>query len=213
MVAQLPAIKDDVVTMERNTNRLINLVNQILDFRQTETKGFSLDFSMVNLNAILQEAYLTFESFARKKRLSYQIDMPSTDVYVNADGEALNKIFSNLFSNATKYAKSKVRIDVILPPEANEYLAIEISNDGFIIPKSMKEKIFEPFFRLKETAKQKGTGIGLALARSLVELHKGELFLKDKETGWNVFVVKLPYDQSLQKKKKSVPIPFAMKIK
>ena len=214
MVTDIPAIRDDVVTMERNTNRLINLVNQILDFRQTETKGFSLDFTTVNLNAILEEAYLTFEPFAKKRRLQYQVQLPSDPVNILADGEALNKIFSNLFSNATKYAKSKVKIELIPPRVDDAFLFIEIANDGFIIPKNMKEKIFEPFFRLKETVKQKGTGIGLALARSLVELHQGSLFLKEKEDEMNVFVVKLPYNKNLQKRKsKTAEATSLMKMK
>ncbi len=65
----------------------------------------------------------------------------------------------------------------------------------------MKEKIFEPFFRLKETIKQKGTGIGLALARSLVELHNGDIYLKEPEDGLNTFVVSLPNHPDQQKKK------------
>jgi signal transduction histidine kinase len=61
----------------------------------------------------------------------------------------------------------------------------------------MKDKIFEPFFRLKETEKQKGTGIGLAISQSLVELHKGTLKLKDNESGFNVFSLTLPrYQQN-----------------
>ena len=206
MVGQVPAIKDDVVTMERNTNRLVNLINQILDFRQTETKGFSLDFSPVNLNEILQEAYLTFEPVAKKRNLSYAIDLPSTQINTMADAEALNKIFNNLFSNATKYAESKVNIKLIAPDKEKEKLIIEISNDGYIIPRGMKEKIFEPFFRLKETLKKKGTGIGLALARSLVELHKGDIYLKDPENGMNIFVVRLPYDFGQQKKRSNTKV-------
>ena len=79
MITELPAIKEDVVTMERNTNRLINLINQILDFRQTETKGFSLDFTNVNINELLEEAYLTFEPVAKKKKLTYTMDLPATN--------------------------------------------------------------------------------------------------------------------------------------
>src|SRR5688572_12137121 len=131
-----------------------------------------------------------------------------------ADGEALLKIFSNLLSNATQYAKSKVSIQLIPPKEGEHFLVVEIANDGFIIPKAMKEKIFEPFFRLKETVKQKGTGIGLALARSLAELHQGELYLKDKEEGQNVFVLKLPYASNLQKgNAKTVSLSSLMKLK
>jgi signal transduction histidine kinase len=202
MVHEVPAIKEDVITMERNTNRLINLINQILDFRQTETKGFSLDFTNVNITEVLKEAYVTFEPVAKKKNLEYKIDMPLRDVYTMADNEALNKIFSNLFSNAVKYANKEVYIKLEQPAKGDNFLIIEIRNDGFVIPAEMRGKIFEPFYRLKETMKQKGTGIGLALARSLVELHKGHLFMKDSDAHLNVFVLRIPYYHPLPNKRK-----------
>lgn len=201
MVNEVPAIREDVITMERNTNRLVNLINQILDFRQTETHGFSLDFSSVNLKDILQEIYLTFEPVAKKRKLSYDLELPTGEIHTMADAEALNKIFTNLFSNATKYAEKRVSIKLLTPEKNAESLVIEIRNDGYLIPKAMKEKIFEPFFRLKETIKQKGTGIGLALARSLVELHEGDIYLKESEEGINTFVVILPYQADHQKRK------------
>lgn len=103
---------------------------------------------------------------------------------------------------------------MISPAKEEENLIIEISNDGYLIPKGMKEKIFEPFFRLKETIKQKGTGIGLALARSLVELHNGAIYLKDREDGMNTFVVSLPYDADQQKRKiKTAVVTALAKIK
>lgn len=193
MINDLPEIKEDVTMMERNTNRLVNLVNQILDFRQTETKGFSLDFTSLNMNEVLLEAYATFEPIAKKRNLHYTIELPEAAVYIMADQEAMVKIFSNLFNNAVKYADTQVQIRLLSQHKKEEDLLIEISNDGFIIPDELKEKIFEPFFRLKETAKQKGTGIGLALARSLAELHKGNLFVRNSQTGMNTFVVRLPY--------------------
>ena len=189
--------------MERNTNRLVNLVNQILDFRQTETKGFSLDFIPVNMNEVLLESFTTFEPIAKKRKLNYTIDLPEQAVHVMADYEALVKIFSNLFSNAVKYADTVVQVRLPDQNKKEADLLIEISNDGFLIPDDLKEKIFEPFFRLKETAKQKGTGIGLALARSLVELHEGNLFVRDSETGMNTFVLRLPYKLLVKKKRNS----------
>jgi ligand-binding sensor domain-containing protein/signal transduction histidine kinase len=200
MVERVPAIKDDVQTMERNTNRLVNLVNQIMDFRQTETKGFSLDFSYVNISDLLRETFLTFEPYAKKRSLDYHLDMPAGDIFLSADDEAMNKIFSNLFSNAVKYADKIVEIKVIPPMKEDSFLSIEFRNDGFVIPPEMNDKIFEPFYRLKETIKQKGTGIGLALARSLVELHQGKLYLEKPDDGMNIFVLMLPVSRGNIKK-------------
>ena len=192
MVTEVPQIKEDVATMERNTSRLVNLINQILDFRQTETKSFSLDFAKTNLNEILQEVYVTFEPLAKKRNLKYVLKLPSFDVYTIADAEALLKIFSNLFNNAVKYADKEVSVTMHRPEKEDKLLTIEFQNDGHIIPAEMSDKIFEPFYRLKETSKQKGTGIGLALARSLAELHKGRLFLKLYDKRLNTFVLLLP---------------------
>lgn len=200
MVKDIPQIEDDVITMERNTNRLVNLTTQILDFRQVETRGFSLYFTEVNLNELLEDMFITFEPLARKKKLSYAIDFPSSHVHIMADAEALNKIFSNLFSNAVKYADKKVKIHLLKPAKEDDMVFIEIKNDGFLIPNEMKEKIFEPFFRLKESVKQKGTGIGLALARSLVELHNGKLYLDASEDNMNTFMLALPGNRSHDRK-------------
>jgi signal transduction histidine kinase len=195
MIDRLPEIKEDVITMERNTNRLIALVTQILDFRQTETRGFRLDFTKVNITEVLQETYLNFNAMAKKKNLTYHFEHPAADVFAMADEEALNKIFSNLFSNAVKYGQGQVFVRLLPPKNEEDNIVIEIANDGPLIPEEMKERIFEPFYRLKETIRQKGTGIGLALARSLVELHKGRLFLDDSWPGMNKFKLILPINK------------------
>jgi signal transduction histidine kinase len=120
-----------------------------------------------------------------------------------ADEEALIKVFSNLFSNAVKYGQEQVHITLLQPKGEEDEVIIQIANDGPIIPEEMKERIFEPFYRLKETIRQKGTGIGLALARSLVELHKGRLFLDDTWPGMNIFTLILPRRPQPGNKKKN----------
>ena len=190
MVDELPGIKEDVYMMERNTNRLIALVNQILDFRQTETKGFKLDFTRVNVTALLQENFASFAALAKKKGLDYRFDHPDNDIYAMADEEALNKIFSNLFSNAIKYSEKTVLVSLERAVAAE--LTIRFSNDGPLIPEERRERIFEPFYRLKGNGKEKGTGIGLALARSLAELHEGAISVSDSPDPYNNFVFSLP---------------------
>lgn len=190
-VDEIPEIKDDVGMMNRNTKRLLNLVTQILDFRQTEIKGFSLDFTSVNICELLNETYINFKTLAGKRKLMYELALPPLEVCISADEEALQKIFSNLFSNAIKYADKKVIIQ-LHEKNKNQEIVIEIKNDGLLIPFEMKERIFEPFYRLHQNVKQKGTGIGLTLARSLTELHKGNLYVKDSKEAMNIFILVLP---------------------
>jgi len=191
-VDDMPSIKEDVVTMERNTNRLIALVTQILDFRKTETKGFSLDFTEVNIGSLLQETFLDFTTLAKKRKLSYQLYLPHTPIHAWVDEEALHKIFSNLLSNAVKYGAQQAHVTLHELQKGDSHFIVKVTNDGHIIPEEMQEKIFEPFYRLKETTKQKGTGIGLTLSRSLAELHNGTLTLEDSKNGLNCFVLCVP---------------------
>jgi ligand-binding sensor domain-containing protein/signal transduction histidine kinase len=190
-VYDLPQIKEDVVLMERNTDRLIKLVSQILDFRKIETKGFILDYTEVNVTKLLQTEFHTFEDLAKRRNLKYILKCDSEDVFAFTDEEALTKIFSNLFNNAIKYAHKKVSIRLLNSSDSSTF-TIEFENDGLIIPIEMRTKIFEPFYRLKETLKQQGTGIGLSLTMSLTELLHGKVFVKDTDDGLNVFVLSLP---------------------
>ncbi len=190
-VDEIPAIKEDIVLMDRNTNRLIALVTQILDFRKVENKGFNVDFKKVNVTNLLKESYLNFSPLPKKRKLVYTIDCPSEDIYAYVDEEALNKIFSNLYNNAIKFAIQNVAIRLMPIQKDDTYCYIEFENDGFKIPHEKREKIFEPFYRLSES-KQEGTGIGLALARSLTELINGDLYLKETADSSIIFVLCLP---------------------
>ncbi len=187
-----PDLHNSLRIMERNTNRLIDLTNQLLDFRQTETKGFSLSFTPINIPELLEETYANFKPLAEERNLQFTMELPAQPLHTMADLEALNKIFSNIFSNAIKYADRKVHVQLLPFGQEDSLFGIEVANDGHLIPYDMKEKIFEPFFRLKRMEKQKGTGIGLALARSLAQLLKGDLYFKETNDKLNVFVINLP---------------------
>ncbi len=191
----VPVIKDSLRIMERNTDRLIDLTNQLLDFRQTEIKGFSLHCVKTDITEILEDTFTSFKPLAEQKNCSFTIDLPATKLFACVDLDAFNKILTNLFSNAIKYAATNVIVQLLPVKETDQFFTIEIKNDGYLVPYEMKDKIFEPFFRLKETEKQKGTGIGLALSRSLVQLHKGVLDIKASENAMNVFYLVMPINQ------------------
>jgi len=105
----------------------------------------------------------------------------------------------NLFSNAVKYADQQVIAQLHPVQKDDIQFGFEITNDGAPIPAEMRERIFEAFYRIKNT-KQKGTGIGLTLARSLTQLHQGQLFVKESAVNVNTFMLCLPLQPPAKKK-------------
>jgi len=187
--------KENLRTMERNTNRLIDLTNQLLDFRKTETDKFRLSFVKTDISDMIRETFSNFQLAAEEKNIQFRLEMPRLSLQAFVDPEAVKKMLSNLINNAVKYADNKVFVQLLPFSSEDKVFSIEIRNDGHLIPYDQKEKIFEPFYRLKETEKQAGTGIGLPLSRSLAELHKGVLDLKKPENGMNLFSLVLPIHQ------------------
>jgi ligand-binding sensor domain-containing protein/signal transduction histidine kinase/DNA-binding response OmpR family regulator len=188
-------INYNLKTMEKNTNRLIDLTNQLLDFRNTEMDKFSLNFVKTDISELIGETYRSFELAAEEKNIIFKLELPGIALQAFVDPESLRKILSNLFHNAIKYAETAVIVRLKNFSSEDKLFTITIQNDGFVIPYDLKEKIFEPFYRIKETEKQPGNGIGLPLSRSLAELHKGVLDLSKPENGFNSFVLTLPIHQ------------------
>ncbi len=190
--------REDLNVMKQNTERLLNLVNQLLDFRKTESQGFRLNFTECNVTEILKETHKRFTSLAKQKGLNFVLNVPEQDFYAHINQEAFTKIISNLLNNAVKYAETYVYLLLDLNEvETEKRFYVRTVNDGVIIPDEMKEEIFKPFIRFNEEDNGKvttGTGIGLALSRSLAELHRGNLMMLEGEEA-NTFCLMLPVEQ------------------
>jgi signal transduction histidine kinase/ligand-binding sensor domain-containing protein len=187
----MPDVTSSLKVLERNTNRLIHLTDQLLDYRKTEAGGFVLTFGKENISRLLEETFLVFKPLAEQRDIHFSLHLPHKPLIAYADKEVMTKILSNLLSNAIKYADKEARVGLRVDSKTKRFF-IEVDNDGPIIPAEMKEKVFEPFVRLKGTEKQRGTGIGLALARSLSELHQGTLSIHTGDERFNRFVLQLP---------------------
>lgn len=184
-------VRDDLEIMDLNTNRLLDLVNQLLDFRKTETRGFQLNFMECDVADILHKTYKRFKPLARQRGLELTVEAPE-NLRASVDREGLTKIISNMLTNAIKYADTYIRVKL---SAEDEELLITVCNDGAVVPVEMREEIFKPFIQYKAGALQavSGTGIGLALARSLAELHGGTLYMGDSMEN-NCFVMTLPVE-------------------
>lgn len=194
--AALPDMLKYLKTMERNTNRLVELSQQLLDFRQTEKEGYRLNFVRTDVSALTKEIFETFVPIAEEKHFSYTLLLPDKPLFAYLDVEAFRKIAGNLVDNALKYGEAQVSIHLTMEAPENNWFLLIIENDGPLVPESWKEKIFEPFVRLKSSSGKPGSGIGLALARSLASLHHGTLLPELTEK--NKFVLRLPVHQDVE---------------
>ena len=103
---EMPEIKNSLRIMEKNTERLVDLTNQLLDFRQTEINGFSLNFTKENIIEIAEDIFTSFKPLADKKGIELRITLPQQELLAFIDVDAFNKILTNLLSNAIKYAST-----------------------------------------------------------------------------------------------------------
>ncbi len=188
-------LNEQLTMINKNTNRLIHLTDQLLDFRKAEADNYTLNFVKTDINELLKELFSTYRPMAEEKQLSFSMEIPRATLMAYVDPEAIRKVFSNLFSNAIKYAEKTIRVKLFPFNSEDSVFHVEFKNDGLQIPTDQKEKIFEPFFRLKQTEKFAGTGIGLSLSRSLTELHKGTLEFKPSKDNYNYFFLSIPFHQ------------------
>lgn len=196
-------VKRNLSFIKQNTNSLLELINQLLDFRKVDSHKFLLSFRSTDINLLLKEIIDRFQpqANASKKILKLQfLNEESTSAIV--DREGILKIVTNLLSNAIKYSKHEIEVSLI---HDETYFTIQVSNDGESIPDELKEKIFEPFFQVKALNRETtGSGIGLSLARSLAELHEGYLFYTSTSDK-NNFILKIPLSQESINKQEEIP--------
>ncbi len=180
--------------VQRNALSLQQLVGSILDFRKIQNGKMELSLSRFDLPEVLQQWTGDFAMTAQRKKIHLQLDTThfSSPSDIVADKEKLARIVFNLLSNALKYTPAGGFIHVSLADEG-ERLRIEVQDSGKGIDKEELTKVFERFFQAKGAAS--GTGIGLALVKSFVELHHGEVKVESEPGKGTCFIVLLPRQQ------------------
>ena len=201
--------KEDMLTIQANTSRLLDLTNQLLDLRKMEQKELKLNFAEEDFKEILRKACEYFTASVQERHISLNLEMPDTPVQVVCARDSVEKIITNLISNAIKYGKDK--IDVVLTEDAsNKKVRVRVDSNGSRIADSDREKIFEPFYQVKMSSDQiagsKGTGLGLPFARTLAELHNGRLYIDGSREDVNSFVLEIPKDLPRKVTIKSEPV-------
>jgi len=199
----LPSI---IEIMHRNARQLDQLINQILDFRKMDTGNLKLELTDSDLVGFLENIVASFQYLATEKEIDLRFNSVTGHLFTRFDPDKIGKIVNNLLSNAFKYTDKGGRIIVTLaiteddenketdaPHEGRRYITISVADSGKGIPEKDVDKIFIRFFQSGEKTDLPGTGIGLALVKELVRLHKGEVFVSSKPGKGSLFTVKLPF--------------------
>ena len=185
-------MKDDLSMVHRNANKVLGLVNQLLEISKIESGNMKLSTAPTNIIPLLKALVLSFASYAERKGITLQINTYEDRIIIYLDKEKIEKIFTNLLSNALKFTPDRGRIEINLS-QNNDYLKVRISDTGIGIPEEKLTKIFDRFFQVdgSHTREQEGTGIGLSLTKELVELHKGKIEVESEEGKGTTFTVSL----------------------
>lgn len=176
--------------MHKNASLLLRLVNQILDFRKVENKKLSLTHSKINLLQLIRDLFSQFESAAQLKNIDLILTESIEKIEIWADREQLEKVIMNLLSNALKHTSSGGLIEVEL--HLNENTAwIQVKDNGAGIDPKDLPNIFQRYYQ-SSYSKTGGTGIGLALAQKIIELHNGSISAKSEKGHGTTFTIQLP---------------------
>lgn len=196
--------------IQSNINRLLNLVNQLLDFRKMENDRYTLFIMQTDINLIIDNVLVQFRQIIREKELELVLDLPSEPIVAYVDSEALTKIVTNLIANAVKFASSKIVIS--LQMSDNRSFLIRIENDGAIIPGAYRRTIFDPFVQVHQATSGQGTGLGLPLVRRMVELHEGSVVIDDSVAELNSLVVTIPLGEATMVENKEFLMDLSNRI-
>lgn len=192
-------VNENLAIMNRNTDRLLKLTNQLLEFRKTENERLKLTYKQLEVRDFIDNIIKSYIPIANEKNIEIKLFKPDNQVLFTADEESLTKIISNLLNNAINYTRNIINISIEVNLQEENIIRFRIDSNGDLIPSEFNEKIFEPFFVIETnniTKIHKGTGLGLPLARSLAELHNGKLFLDTQVKDFNSFVFELPIEQT-----------------
>ena len=185
--------------MYRNGSRLYELINQLLDLGKLEHNKLKLTLEAADVYRVLRHIAGAFESWADRKNIALDVSIPTQPLWVQFDRDKLEKIFTNLISNALKYTQEygHVNIDVTSTQDGNkEVLKIKVSDDGMGMGKDIQDQIFERFYQHTDLSDASGSGIGLALTKELVTLHGGVIEVESEEGLGSTFTVRLPLSKT-----------------
>ncbi|WP_300224958.1 two-component regulator propeller domain-containing protein [uncultured Bacteroides sp.] len=187
----------------RNAKRILRLINQLMDIRKIEKGQMQMHFSETNLVGFINDLMMTFDNTARQKNISFSFEHKEDTLMGWIDINNFDKILMNLLSNAFKYTPNNGKVCVCISQGENpnakgplkNYIEIKVTDTGIGLDENQKEHIFERFYQISGNGvhNQGGTGVGLHLTRSLVEMHYGTITAENNpDQQGSTFTVRIP---------------------
>jgi signal transduction histidine kinase/ligand-binding sensor domain-containing protein/DNA-binding response OmpR family regulator len=206
--SRFPSLKDNVLLMHQQTRKLLELVNQLLDFRKVEVGKVPLRAAPGDIVSFLTEIFMIFRLKAEEQQLTYTLQVPPAPLELYFDANKLEIILTNLLANAFKYtpAGSSIALAARVVGQAgsaavfgaaglvNNYLEISVTDQGAGMPPDELASIFDAYYQASQThtLRMMGTGIGLSLVKQFVERHGGEIVVQSEVDKGSTFTVRLP---------------------
>ena len=184
----IPAIKEKLLLVQRNTNKMLNLINQLLDFSKVDTGFETLNVRQTDLLKLIARISSLFEDRAHTNNIRFNTPAPSDSSMCWVDRDKIEKVISNLLSNAFKFTPTNGEISVVVS-QSEKHTSIEVKDTGCGIEQDKMATVFNRYVHgSSETTL--GSGIGLSLTKRLVELHHGTITVQSTSSG-SLFKIQL----------------------
>ena len=192
-----PSAREHLTLVHQNTERMLRLMNQILDFRKIQNQKMKLLIEETDLIPLLQKVMSSFKLIAEEKNINYQLTSTIQSVYSWVDRDKFEKIFFNLLSNAFKYTPTDKSITVNITTK-EKTVEIEVADEGIGIAVEKQHSLFQRFESLvKQNILQPSSGIGLSLVKEMVEMHHGTITVNSQPGIGSRFTVSLPLQREI----------------
>lgn len=192
----IPEVKEELLqTISHHTGRLEDLVEDLLDATRLEAGQLTLSLQPTDLRLLVQRTVTAFAPLVKNKRQVIELDLPDSLEPMMLDRHRIEQVLTNLISNAHRFAAKGGHIGVALVSE-NAHLRLTVSDDGPGIPSEELERIFDKFYVVTDGRGLAGVGLGLYIARQLVELHEGHIWAESEPGKGSTFHVTIPKEPS-----------------
>ncbi len=186
--------------IKSNADRLTRLINNVLDLSRIEAGKIDLKSAYLSLVTLAQEVAESIRPVATEKLISLEVASPDISATAWADRDKITQVLMNLVGNAVKFTPPHGKVSVAVNRNGDQWMQISVTDTGPGIPPEEAEKIFDRFYQIDQTGKQKarGTGLGLAISKVLVEMHGGKIWLESAIGRGSTFSFTVPAQQPLQ---------------